>query len=108
MAMTRSPLAPERAPRLPAIDGVRLATRACGIKYRGRSDVCLMAFDPGTAMAGVFTRSKTASAPVDWCRRALVGGRARAVLVNSGNAAKGVNNSNCWLPARFNRINCHW
>jgi glutamate N-acetyltransferase/amino-acid N-acetyltransferase len=86
MALPRSPLAPESVPRLPAIDGVRLATRACGIKYRGRSDVCLMAFDPGTAIAGVFTRSKTASAPVDWCRRALTGGRARAVLVNSGNA----------------------
>ncbi len=86
MALPRSPLAPESVPRLPAIDGVRLATRACGIKYRGRSDVCLMAFDPGTAVAGVFTRSKTASAPVDWCRRALTGGRARALLVNSGNA----------------------
>ncbi len=86
MALPRSPLAPESVPRLPAIDGVRLATRACGIKYRGRNDVCLMAFDPGTAVAGVFTRSKTASAPVDWCRRALKNGRARAVLVNSGNA----------------------
>ncbi len=86
MALPRSPLAPESVPRLTAIDGVRLATRACGIKYRGRSDVCLMAFDPGTTIAGVFTRSKTASAPVDWCRRALTGGRARAVLVNSGNA----------------------
>ncbi|HEX9770510.1 MAG TPA: bifunctional glutamate N-acetyltransferase/amino-acid acetyltransferase ArgJ [Kiloniellales bacterium] len=86
MALPRSPLAPEGAPRLPAIDGARLATRACGIKYRGRSDVCLMAFDPGTTIAGMFTRSKTASAPVDWCRRALKGGRARAVVVNSGNA----------------------
>ena len=88
MALPRSPLAPESVAHLPAIDGVRLASRACGIKYRGRSDVCLMAFDPGTAVAGVFTRSKTASAPVDWCRRALVGGRARAVLVNSGLTAE--------------------
>ncbi len=86
MAPPRSPLAPARFPRMPAVDGVRLAARACGVKYRGRSDVCLMAFDPGTAMAGVFTQSKTAGAPVDWCRRALAGGRARAVLVNSGNA----------------------
>jgi len=86
MAPPQSPLAPESLPRLPSIEGVRLATRACGIKYRGRTDVCLMAFDPGTAVAGVLTRSKTASAPVDWCRRALAGGRARAVLVNSGNA----------------------
>jgi len=90
VTLPRSPLAPDGAPRLPAIDGVRLAARACGIKYRGRTDVCLMAFEPGTTVAGVFTRSKTAAAPVDWCRRALGrgqgGGRARAVLVNSGNA----------------------
>jgi glutamate N-acetyltransferase/amino-acid N-acetyltransferase len=86
MALPRSPLAPARFPRMPAVAGVRLAARACAVKYRGRNDVCLMAFDPGTAMAGVFTRSKTAGAPVDWCRRALSGGRARAVLVNSGNA----------------------
>jgi len=84
--LARSPLAPPAAPRLPAIDGVRLASRACGIKYRDRADVCLMAFDPGTAMAGVFTRSKTVAAPVEWCRRALEAGRARAVVVNSGNA----------------------
>jgi glutamate N-acetyltransferase / amino-acid N-acetyltransferase len=34
----------------------------------------------------VFTRSLTASAPVDWCRAALKSGSARAILVNSGNA----------------------
>ncbi len=71
---------------MPAVAGVRLAARACGIKYRGRSDVCLMAFDPGTTVAGVLTRSKTASAPVEWCRRGLRDGRGRAVVVNSGNA----------------------
>ncbi len=81
-----SPLAPARFPALPPVPGVRLSARACGIKYRGRSDVCLMDFAPGTAIAGVFTRSKTASAPVDWCRRALSGGRVRAVVVNAGNA----------------------
>ena len=77
----------ERAPSA-AIDGVRLASAGLRHRYRAVADVCLMAFDPGTAVAGVFTRSKTASAPVDWCRRALTGGRARAVaiVVNSGNA----------------------
>jgi glutamate N-acetyltransferase / amino-acid N-acetyltransferase len=82
----RSPLAPETDPRLPPLPGVRLAARACGVRYQGRTDVCLMEFAPGTAIAGVLTRSLAPSAPVDWCRHALRGGRARAVLVNSGNA----------------------
>jgi glutamate N-acetyltransferase/amino-acid N-acetyltransferase len=86
MATKRSPLAPKRFPALPALAGVRLATRACRIKYRNRSDVCLMAFEPGTTVAGVFTQSKTASAPVEWCRQALRGGRLRGVVVNAGNA----------------------
>ena len=82
----RSPLAPEASPTLPPIAGVRLAARACGVRYKGRTDVCLMAFDPGTTVAGVFTRSLTASAPVERCRKHLKGGKARAILVNSGNA----------------------
>jgi glutamate N-acetyltransferase/amino-acid N-acetyltransferase len=43
-------------------------------------------FDPGTSVAGVLTKSKTASAPVDWCRQHLGHGMARALVVNSGNA----------------------
>ena len=37
-------------------------------------------------MAGVFTRSKCPSAPVEWCRAKLGRGQARALVVNSGNA----------------------
>jgi glutamate N-acetyltransferase/amino-acid N-acetyltransferase len=82
-----SPLAPAAFPSMPAIDGVRFATAAAGIRYPGRTDVLLAVFDKGTAAAGVFTRSRCPSAPVDWCRRVLAGaGRARALLVNSGNA----------------------
>jgi len=81
-----SPLAPTSFPVLPAIDGVRLATAACGLRYKGRTDLMLAELDPGTSVAGVFTRSLTAAAPVDWCRKALKGGKARAIVVNSGNA----------------------
>jgi glutamate N-acetyltransferase/amino-acid N-acetyltransferase len=84
--MPRSPLAPADTPALPPIAGARLAARACGVRYQGRTDVCLLAFDPGTTVAGVFTRSLTASAPVERCRKNLRGGKARAILVNSGNA----------------------
>ncbi len=81
-----SPLAPAAFADLPALGGVRFATAEAGIKYKNRRDVLLMLFDKGTAAAGVFTRSKCPSAPVEWCKAALPAGKARALLVNSGNA----------------------
>jgi len=86
MATPVSPLAPARFPDMPPVEGVRLATAAAGIRYAGRTDVLLVLLDPGTAVAGVLTRSKCPSAPVDWCRARLKGGKARALVVNSGNA----------------------
>jgi glutamate N-acetyltransferase / amino-acid N-acetyltransferase len=83
---TISPLAPAQFPDMPPVEGVRLATAAAGIRYAGRTDVLLALFDEGTAAAGVFTRSKCPSAPVDWCRAHLKRGGARALVVNSGNA----------------------
>jgi len=82
----KSPLAPAAFPALPAIAGVKFAVAEAGIRYKNRRDVLLVAFDKGTAVAGVFTRSKCPSAPVDWCKAALKSGKARALLVNSGNA----------------------
>jgi glutamate N-acetyltransferase/amino-acid N-acetyltransferase len=81
-----SPLAPTTYPEIPAIGGVRFAVGQAGIRYADRTDVMLALLDPGTQVAGVFTRSKCPSAPVDWCRSRLEGGKARALLVNSGNA----------------------
>jgi glutamate N-acetyltransferase/amino-acid N-acetyltransferase len=81
-----SPLAPAQIPDLPPIAGVRLASVACGIRYRGRDDLMLAELAPGTAIAGVLTRSKTAGAPVLWCRDNLAGGKARAIVANSGNS----------------------
>jgi glutamate N-acetyltransferase/amino-acid N-acetyltransferase len=86
MSHAVSPLAPKSNPTLPAIAGVRFATAEAGIKYKGRTDVLLAVFDEGTTVAGVFTTSKCPSAPVDWCRENLAGRRARALVVNSGNA----------------------
>jgi len=86
MTTTISPLAPAQFPDMPPVEGVKLATAAAGIRYAGRTDVLLALLDPGTAVAGVFTRSKCPSAPVDWCRAQLKRGSARALVVNSGNA----------------------
>ena len=81
-----SPLAPTSPPDVAPLEGVRFAAGAAGVRYKDRTDVMLALFDEGTTVAGVFTRSKCPSAPVDWCRAKLKGGKARALLVNSGNA----------------------
>ena len=86
MSTSVSPLAPQQVPDLPAIAGVRLATAEAGIRYAGRTDVLLALFDAGTTVAGVFTKSKCPSAPVEWCRAHVKSGKARALVVNSGNA----------------------
>jgi glutamate N-acetyltransferase / amino-acid N-acetyltransferase len=92
MSTAVSPLAPTDVPDMPAIAGVKLATAAAGIRYKGRTDVLLAVMDKGTTVAGVFTQSKCPSAPVEWCRAKLSkggsskGGLARALVVNSGNA----------------------
>jgi glutamate N-acetyltransferase/amino-acid N-acetyltransferase len=86
MAAALSPLAPTSFPNLPEIEGVRFATGAAGIRDRDRTDVMLAVFDMGTQAAGVFTKSKCPSAAVDWCRGRLKLGKARALVVNSGNA----------------------
>jgi glutamate N-acetyltransferase/amino-acid N-acetyltransferase len=86
MAAPVSPLAPTDYPELPPVAGVRFATAEAGIKYKGRADVLLATFDPGTTVAGALTRSLCPSAPVDFCRANLPAGQARALLVNSGNA----------------------
>ncbi len=86
MSTTVSPLAPKKYPKMPPIDGVRIATAEAGIKYKGRTDLLAMVFDAGTEVAGVFTKSKCPSAPVDLCRANLPAGKARILVVNSGNA----------------------
>src|SRR5437660_7875276 len=92
MSTAVSPLAPADVPAMPEIAGVKLATAAAGIRYKGRTDVLLAVLDKGTTVAGVFTKSKCPSAPVEWCRAKLKRGGsskevfARALVVNSGNA----------------------
>ncbi|MBI2394231.1 MAG: bifunctional glutamate N-acetyltransferase/amino-acid acetyltransferase ArgJ [Deltaproteobacteria bacterium] len=73
---------------LTSLEGVRAAGVRAGIKASGNPDVGLLAFDEPVAIAGVFTQNKLAAAPVTLCRAHLekTGGRARAIVVNSGNA----------------------
>ncbi len=84
--LSGSSLAPKLIAALPPLAGVRLATGAAGVRYRERTDVLLVVLARGTQVAGVFTKSKTAGAPVEWCKAQLPRGAARALVVNSGNA----------------------
>jgi glutamate N-acetyltransferase/amino-acid N-acetyltransferase len=72
-------------PDIPQIPGVSLQVARAGLYPRERDDVLMMRFDPGTVVAGVFTRHGVGSAPVDWCQAKLRKDRAvRALVVNAG------------------------
>jgi glutamate N-acetyltransferase / amino-acid N-acetyltransferase len=86
MAHVVSPLAPAAFPDLPNLAGVTLAHAETGIRYKNRPDVLLVVMPEGTTVAGCLTRSKSPSAPVDWCAANLKTGKARALVVNAGNA----------------------
>jgi glutamate N-acetyltransferase / amino-acid N-acetyltransferase len=86
LALPISPLAPARFAEIPAVAGVRLATCAAGVRYRDRADLLLGELAEGTSVAGLLTRSSTCGHPVRWCRQILPRGRARALVVNAGNA----------------------
>jgi glutamate N-acetyltransferase/amino-acid N-acetyltransferase len=82
----RSPLAPAAFPDLPDIAGVTRRVAKAQYKTWDRCDLTYVELAPGTAVAGVTTQSRCASPEVDWCRAALVLGRARALVVNAGNS----------------------
>jgi glutamate N-acetyltransferase/amino-acid N-acetyltransferase len=82
----RSPLAPAAFPDLPEIAGITRRVARAQYKKWDRCDLTYVELAPGTAVAGVTTKSRCASPEVDWCRAALVLGRARALVVNAGNS----------------------
>ncbi|GMM93880.1 bifunctional glutamate N-acetyltransferase/amino-acid acetyltransferase ArgJ [Qipengyuania sp. MTN3-11] len=84
MDLERSPLA-RPFPALPAIDGVTLRVARARYKTWDRCDLTLIELAPGTAAAGVFTRSACASSEVEMGRE-HVPGHARALVVNAGNS----------------------
>ena len=84
--MTRSPLAPDSFPDLPPIAGIKLGTAASGMRYQGRDDLLLITLAPESSVAGVFTQSDTAAAPVGWSRKIAETGKAAAIITNAGNA----------------------
>ncbi|MFK7902112.1 MAG: bifunctional glutamate N-acetyltransferase/amino-acid acetyltransferase ArgJ [Nitratireductor sp.] len=84
--MKVSPLAPLNWPEMPSLEGVLLGSVEAGIKYKGRKDLTAIIFEKPAQIAGVFTKSYCPSAPVEWCQKHLPKGKARAIVINSGNA----------------------
>ncbi len=81
-----SPLAPTSLASIKAVSGVEFATAECGIKYKNRTDLLIARFKNPATVAGVFTTSLTASAPVELCRENIKNGIAKLLIVNSGNS----------------------
>ena len=111
MAQVVSPLAPTSIPAMPEIAGVGLAAAATGIRYKNRVDVLLATLTEGTTVAGCLTKSKSPSATVDWCAKSLKLGKARAVVVNAGNAnaftgKKGVETVKAVAAAAAKELGC--
>ncbi len=109
--MKKSPLAPEILETLPAIKGVSMAACEAGIRYAGRKDLMLVSLVEGTIVAGTFTKSKTCSGAVDWCKEQVRDGHARGLVVNSGNAnaftgMKGIHAVEATALAAANDLGC--
>ena len=68
------------------VNGVKISTTNCGIKYKNRDDLLLVSFDDEANVAGVFTTSSMPAASVVWCKKNVKQGTARALIVNAGNA----------------------
>ena len=55
-------------------------------KCPDKKDLAIIHSLAPAVVGAVFTQNKFAAAPVNWCRQVVAGGRAQAVVVNSGNA----------------------
>ena len=69
-------------------EGFRYSALYCGLRKVERPDLALIVSDTEAAAAAVFTTNRVKAAPVKLGRKNLdaTGGRARAILVNAGNA----------------------
>ncbi len=85
MSEAVSPLA-RPFPAIPPIAGVTTRIARAGYKDWGRCDLTYLEFTPGTAVAGVFTRNVCCSSEVEMGREQVLGGSARALVVNAGNS----------------------
>lgn len=106
-----SPLAPLKCPELPEIRGVTCRVARAEYKEWDRCDLTFVELTESTSVAGVLTQSRCPSTEVDWCRKALPGGKARGLIVNAGNAnaftgARGMEAVQRILDLASNHLGC--
>ncbi|OPY57892.1 MAG: Arginine biosynthesis bifunctional protein ArgJ [Pelotomaculum sp. PtaU1.Bin035] len=66
--------------------GFQAGTASAGIKYKMKRDIALIYSTVPAVAAGVFTTNRVKAAPVLVSMRRIAGGKAQAIVVNSGNA----------------------
>ncbi|MGH7641453.1 MAG: bifunctional glutamate N-acetyltransferase/amino-acid acetyltransferase ArgJ [Candidatus Dormibacteria bacterium] len=88
MALRATPELDFRGAGVTAAHGFRAGAACADVRGEGgvRADVALLTSDTLAAAAGVFTQNRVKAAPVVVSQLHLKRGRARAVVVNSGNA----------------------
>lgn len=86
MELKTSPLAPKSLPEMFEIEGVELRVAETGVKYKNRPDLFIASFKEPVNVAGVFTKSTTAAPCIIWGKKILQDGKAKALIVNAGNA----------------------
>ncbi len=79
-----SPFAPKKFPKLPLVKGITISTAKSGTKYKGRKDIFTAVFVKGTTVAGAFTQSDVRAEPVEFCKKNIIDGSARVLVVNAG------------------------
>jgi len=91
--------------------GFRSAGVYCGIKKPGLLDLALIVSETESSVAGMFTTNRACAAPVVWSKQAVAGGRARAIVANSGNAncltgAQGIRDAQRMAELVAKRLGC--
>lgn len=81
-----SPLAPKKIKSMRPIPGINIYTYSANLYKNSRLDVLFFLFDDEFNIAEVFTQSKTRSITLDWNEKNLKKGKAKAIIVNAGNA----------------------
>ena len=68
------------------IQGFKASAISAGIKKENTLDMALIYSEKDTVAAGVFTTNQVKAAPVLLCRDHVRNGKAKAIIINSGNA----------------------
>ena len=73
-------------PKIPKLDGLKLAYGCAGIKSKTKLDISIIVFEDFAYVASVLTKSKTCAANIIWLKKINKFGKVKVLFVNSGNA----------------------